>query len=68
MIQMLIPLVLKAVESELQSEVAELAGNRYARGFDGERWGVPGLFIWAIKKYRSGSRESGVNQKSQTSA
>lgn len=39
MIQMLIPLGLKAVESELQAEVTELAGERYSRGGEVKRWG-----------------------------
>ena len=39
MIQMLIPLALKAVEAELQGEVIGLAGERYSRGNDCTRWG-----------------------------
>ncbi len=39
MIQMLIPLALKAVESELQGEVRGLVGERYGRGSDHTRWG-----------------------------
>ncbi len=39
MIQSLIPLGLMAVEDMLQAEVAALAGNRYARGTEGVRWG-----------------------------
>jgi putative transposase len=39
MIQMLIPLGLKAVEYELQGEVQGLVGNRYSRGNDYTRWG-----------------------------
>ncbi len=39
MIQMLIPLALQAVEAELQGEVRELAGERYARGGTIDRWG-----------------------------
>lgn len=39
MIQALIPLGLKAVEDELQSEVRGLAGERYSRGGEIKRWG-----------------------------
>ncbi len=39
MIQMLIPLALKAVEYELQGEVRCLVGERYSRGSDHTRWG-----------------------------
>ena len=39
MIQSLIPLGLKAVELELQQEIAALAGPRYSRGGDIKRWG-----------------------------
>jgi putative transposase len=39
MIQMLIPLGLKAVEDELCAEVEMLAGKRYSRGSDLDRWG-----------------------------
>jgi transposase-like protein len=39
MIQMLIPLGLKAVEYELQQEVRALAGERYSRGKQVKRWG-----------------------------
>ncbi len=39
MIQMLIPVGLKAVEEALQSEVSELVGDRYSRGGDKKRWG-----------------------------
>jgi putative transposase len=39
MIQMLIPLGLKAVEAELQAEVGELCGTRYSRGGAVGRWG-----------------------------
>lgn len=38
-IQALIPLGLKAVELELQAEIAGLAGARYSRGGDIKRWG-----------------------------
>lgn len=41
-IQMLIPLGLKAVSEELQAEVLELAGPRYARGGLIGRWGFNG--------------------------
>lgn len=40
MIQMLIPLGLKAVEHELQAEVTEVAGERYSRGGAVKRWGA----------------------------
>jgi len=39
MIQMLIPLALKAVEDELQGEVRGLVGKRYSRGKEHTRWG-----------------------------
>ena len=39
MIQTLIPLGLKAVEAELQAEVNKVAGPRYGRGGDCQRWG-----------------------------
>lgn len=39
-IQELIPIGLKAVHEELQAEVAELAGPRYSRGGDLDRWGM----------------------------
>jgi hypothetical protein len=39
MIQMLIPLALKAVGQELQGEVTDLVGARYSRGGDLTRWG-----------------------------
>lgn len=39
MIQMLIPLGMKAVEEELQREIRELAGERYSRGGELKRWG-----------------------------
>ncbi len=39
MIQMLIPLALKAVEQELQGEVRGLVGEKYSRGSDHTRWG-----------------------------
>src|SRR5258708_2197946 len=39
MIQMLIPLALKAVDQELQGEVKDLVGDRYSRGSDHTRWG-----------------------------
>jgi putative transposase len=39
MIQMLIPLALRAVEAELQGEVVGLAGERYDRGREHARWG-----------------------------
>lgn len=39
MIQMLIPLGMKAVEDELQREITEMAGERYSRGGDIKRWG-----------------------------
>jgi|GEM_PF-1970340 len=39
MIQSLIPLGLMAVEDMLQAEVAALAGSRYSRGHDHQRWG-----------------------------
>jgi putative transposase len=39
MIQMLIPLGLRAVEEELQVEVTELVGERYSRGGTRKRWG-----------------------------
>lgn len=39
MIQMLIPLALRAVENELQGEVRGLVGERYSRGSDHTRWG-----------------------------
>jgi len=72
MIQMLIPLGLKAVESELQSEVAELAGGRYARGSEGERWGSnPGSVFLGdqkvsirVPRVRSKSEESDFRLKS----
>lgn len=72
MIQMLIPLGLKAVERELQSEVAELAGSRYARGSEGERWGSnPGSVylgdqkvLIRVPRVRSKSEESDFRLKS----
>jgi transposase-like protein len=39
MIQMLIPVGLKAVEEELQAEVQSLVGPRYSRGGELKRWG-----------------------------
>lgn len=39
LIQMLIPIGLKAVEEELQAEVSKLAGIRYSREGDSVRWG-----------------------------
>jgi transposase-like protein len=39
MIQMLIPVGLKAVEAELQAEVQSLVGPRYSRGGELKRWG-----------------------------
>ena len=39
MIQMLIPLGLKAVEAELRAEVEKLAGRRHSRGGEMDRWG-----------------------------
>jgi transposase-like protein len=51
MIQSLIPLGLMAVESMLQAEVASLAGCRYARGYDGVRWGSnPGSIFLGEQK------------------
>lgn len=51
MIQMLIPLGLKAVEEELQSEVRELAGERHARGGSIDRWGTnPGSVFMGDQK------------------
>jgi len=47
MIQMLIPLGLKAVEEELQGEVTRLVGKRYSRGGSVKRWGYNpgGVFL-----------------------
>lgn len=39
LIQMLIPIGLRAVEEALQAEVTELAGGRYSREGDSARWG-----------------------------
>jgi len=39
MIQMLVPLGLESVERELQQELKELMGERYARGGELTRWG-----------------------------
>ena len=39
MIQMLIPLGLRAVEAELRAEVENLAGRRHSRGGEIDRWG-----------------------------
>lgn len=39
LIQMLIPIGLRAVEEELQGEVTRLAGERYSREGDSVRWG-----------------------------
>ena len=39
MIQMLIPLALRAVEHELQGEVVGLVGERYRHGGEHTRWG-----------------------------
>lgn len=51
MIQMLIPLGLKAVQDELQAEVRELAGTRHARGGSIDRWGTnPGSVFLGDQK------------------
>lgn len=41
-IQELIPIALTAVSAELQREVSELAGPRYGRGGEADRWGYNG--------------------------
>lgn len=41
-IQELIPIALTAVSAELQREVSELAGPRYGRGGEADRWGSNG--------------------------
>lgn len=40
MIQMLIPLGLEAVKDTLLAEVERLAGQKHARGYEGQRWGT----------------------------
>ena len=51
MIQSLIPLGLAAVEAELQSEIATVAGARYSRGGDVKRWGTnPGSVFLGDQK------------------
>ena len=51
MIQMLIPLGLKAVQDELQAEVRELAGTRHVRGGSIDRWGTnPGSVFLGDQK------------------
>lgn len=53
MIQQLIPLGLKAVEEELQSEILDLAGPRYGRGSALKRWGAnPGAVFVGDQKLK----------------
>ena len=53
MIQMLIPLGLRAVEDELQLEVRELVGERYGRGGELKRWGEnPGSVFLGDQKVK----------------
>lgn len=53
MIQMLIPLGMKAVEEELQREIRELAGEPYSRGGELRRWGKnPGSIFLGDQKVK----------------
>ena len=53
MIQMLIPLGMKAVEEELQREIRELVGERYSRGGEFKRWGKnPGSIFLGDQKVK----------------
>lgn len=67
MIQALIPIALEAVEKALQSEISELAGERYSRGSDISRYGSnPGSIFLGDQKVKikvPRARNSSTNEE-----
>jgi len=67
MIQALIPIALEAVEKALQSEISELAGERYSRGSEISRYGSnPGSIFLGDQKVKikvPRARNSSTNEE-----